>query len=78
MSDNIDKRVVAVLLVIAVVLSVVATWKVLTTQPKVTVVGAPQGAEVSLTVLSEKALQPAGALSSAGGSSVSLNVGENK
>ncbi len=75
MSDNIDKRVVAILLVIAVVLSVVATWKVLTTQPKVTVIGPPQGAQISLTVAEENVpVVPVAAK----GAGVSLTVEESK
>ncbi|MBI4441186.1 hypothetical protein HY639_03390 [Candidatus Woesearchaeota archaeon] len=43
-----NKRTLAVILVIAVVVSVVATWKVLTSSSSVTYVGAPQQGKVSL------------------------------
>lgn len=50
MGDNVDKRTVAALLVLAVLLSVVATWKVLNEPPKVTYVGPSQESGVSLGV----------------------------
>ncbi|MBI4441184.1 hypothetical protein HY639_03380 [Candidatus Woesearchaeota archaeon] len=43
-----SKRTLAIILVIAVVVSVVATWKVLTSPSGVTYVGAPQQGKVSL------------------------------
>jgi len=53
-----EKRIVLVLLVFAVVLSVVATWKVLTTPPGERVVwlqdGSPQSGDVSLRIGSEE------------------------
>lgn len=51
--DELNKKTVLVLLVIAVVLSVVATWKVLTTTQPDVYVANPQHGTVSLTVVKE-------------------------
>lgn len=77
MGDEINKRVIAIFLVIAVILSVIATWKVLSPTPKVTVIGTPQGAPVSLSI-GEEAKLPAQPLSVTEGTGVSLNVEESR
>lgn len=59
-----EKRIVLILLVFAVVLSVVATWKVLTTSPGERVVwvqdGRPQHGDVGLRIGPEEDTTPAG------------------
>ena len=77
MGDNVDKRTVAALLILAVVLSVVATWKVLNEPPKVTYVGPSQAGGISLGVEQVKANNQVSAVPSVG-APVVLSVEELK
>lgn len=78
MGDSVNKRTVAVLLVVAVVLSVVATWKVLTSPSQVTYLGPSQGAKVSLSVVDEGSVVSSSVPSRVEGSGVSMEVKQNQ